>query len=595
MVLPRKTVDRPIPQRADRGIPLPIPRSITSAPIGDLDMKMVSGAWPPDLRGEMVISAPEPRSELPYCLFGFGAMIRLSLQPGTHGAPSNRFALRAKVIDTPSKRLFDKTPGEFAPQVFGYSSPFGPPNQVNTAPLPWGDRLFATWDVGRPVEIDPITLGFLGDVGHRDGWGEATLPLGSLLPFYFSSAHPVVDADRDLLFTVKLFPTAAGSMQLNVVCWTGEGHDVRRWPIAHGTVSGSAHTVSQTRDWLILADSGNFKTDMGEILGGQRTVTIDEGAPVYLIRKDHLLATPSGVPFTPRFFSVAPTTGHFFGCWDDEDGVRVLFEHMDLMDLGFRLGPGDLDANGRPLDPEVCGFYNTAMAPSTISEWSFDLVSGASERTAAFRDDWTWNLELSGMDWSTEGMAHPTLHHVAYQGFRPGAVSHRALEIYRSQGRVGELPADDTPGVLATFRRGALEVHSSWTYHDTGDHITSPIFAPRAAGHDPRRSRYSSSSPGGHDGYVVLPVLSDEGFRVEVFDADRVGDGPIAVIAAPGGECLPAMLHAAWMPEVAAVTDHERLSFGEEVDWTHAESFGTDLHRAVVEVAADLDAALAAT
>ena len=545
---------------------MPIPTSLTGGILRDLDLQLIGGAWPADLRGEMVISAPEPNADVGYCLFGFGAMIRISMRPGTHGAPADRFALRSKVIDTPSKRLYDKMPGAFNASTFGMNSAFGFPNQANTAPLPWGDRLFATWDVGRPVEIDPITLEFLGEVGGRDCWGDQTIPIGDVLPFYFSSAHPVIDPDRELMWTVKLFPTADFSMQLHVIAWDGEGTEVRRWPISDATVVGSSHTLSQTRDWLILADSGNFKTDMGEMSGGPRTVMIDEGAPVYMIRKDQLLASPSGTPFTPRFSAVAPTTGHFYAKWNDDDGVQVLFEHMDLMDLGFQLRAGDLDANGRPLAPATVGFYNMAMAPNSLSEWTFDPATGAGTRTAHFREDWTFNLELSAMDWSTEGLAHPTLHHVAYQGWRPDAVTNRALDIYRAAGRLGPLPSEETPGVLASFRRDGLELAESWTYHDTGDHISSPTFAPRNPGTRPGASRHAGDDPGGHDGYVVLPVLSDNGFRVEVFDAAHVGRGPLAVLGAPDGECLPAILHSAWMPEVEQRVEAERLDFASELD-----------------------------
>ena len=58
------------------------------------------------------------------------------------------------------------------------------------------------------------------------------------------------------------------------------------------------------------------------------------------------------------------------------------------------------------------------------------------------------------------------------------------------------------------------------------DFPTSPIFVPRDAGADPTRSRYAGSDPGGHDGCVVVPVMNDAGFRVEVFDAGDVGAGP---------------------------------------------------------------------
>lgn len=570
---------------------MPIPQTLTSGTFTDLDLELVAGTWPADLRGEMVISAPEPNPALDYCLFGFGALVRLSLRPGTHGAPSDRFALRSKVLDTPSKRIYDKVPHAFTSTTFGFTSKLGFLNMANTAPLPWGHRLFATWDVGRPVEVDPVSLDVLGEVGHRRDWGDATIDMGGVLPFYFSSAHPIVDPERDLFWTVKLMPTPDFRMQLTVICWDGKGESLRSWPIAPAIVAGSSHTLSQTRDWLVLADSGNFKTDPGEMAGGERTVLIDESAPVYLVRKDQLLATAPGTTFTPRFSSVAPTTGHFYGVWDDSDGVRVIFEHMDVMDLGFQLKAGDLDAYDRPLSPAACGFYNMGMAPCSLSEVRFDPQTGAAERTALFREDWTYNLELSAMDWSTEGLTSPTLHHIAYQGWRPDAVSSRALGLYRAAGRVDQVPAEETPGVLATIRRDGLQLHDSYTYTDTSDHISSPIFAPRQAGVDPHRSAYAGREPGGHDGYVVLPVLSDGGFRVEVFDASSVGRGPVAVLRAPHGATLPAILHSAWMPEApvdAQVYDAERVTFADEISERTLERLDDELADAVRLVAHEL-------
>ncbi len=109
-------------------------------------------------------------------------------------------------IETPGKRLFDRHPEQFSSGAVGYTSPFGPPNCSNTAPLPWGDRLFTTWDAGRPVELNPDTLEFVAEVGHVDTWGGSSMPMGGVLPFLLSSAHPVADPERDCLWTVKLEP-----------------------------------------------------------------------------------------------------------------------------------------------------------------------------------------------------------------------------------------------------------------------------------------------------------------------------------------------------------------------------------------------------
>jgi carotenoid cleavage dioxygenase-like enzyme len=51
----------------------------------------------------------------------------------------------------------------FEPRAYGTSSPYGPVNAANTAPLPSGDRLFAPWHAGRPVAVDPVTLSFVGE------------------------------------------------------------------------------------------------------------------------------------------------------------------------------------------------------------------------------------------------------------------------------------------------------------------------------------------------------------------------------------------------------------------------------------------------
>jgi hypothetical protein len=183
------------------------------------------------------------------------------------------------------------------------------------------------------------------------------------------------------------------------------------------------------------------------------------------------------------------------------------------------------------------------------------------------------------MDWSVEALTNPVLHHVAYQGYRPGAVSRRAVELYGD--RLGPLPGDDTPGVLVSYQRGSLDVHARWEFGNLGDHITSPAFAPRLD--DPR---------GGHHGWVVLPVLSDDGFRVELFDAADVGRGPVAVLASPNRECVPVLLHSAWMRDDDTPVDAERLRFRDDVPEAALDALGPELAAVVHRVADDLDAAL---
>ncbi|MGI9577955.1 MAG: carotenoid oxygenase family protein, partial [Microthrixaceae bacterium] len=144
---------------------MPVPSTITSAKHTDMDLRLTAGRWPEDLTGEVVLSSPRVEEGLPYALFGSGMLCRLSLTAGSNGAGADSWAWRTQVLRTPSERLISAAPEAFKAGPTGYTSPFGPPNQANTAPLPWGDRLFATWDVGRPVEVHPRTMEFLGEVG----------------------------------------------------------------------------------------------------------------------------------------------------------------------------------------------------------------------------------------------------------------------------------------------------------------------------------------------------------------------------------------------------------------------------------------------
>ncbi|MBI4935204.1 MAG: carotenoid oxygenase family protein [Actinobacteria bacterium] len=556
---------------------MPLPETLLTARWTDLDLRVVSGTWPADVHGEMFISAPVVDPRLSFQLFGFGAMVRVSLTPGTFGAPSDRFALRTRTIDTPVQRIHERVPDAFRGGVLGLDSPFGHANMVNTAPLGWDGRLFATWDVGRPVEVDPVTLQFVAEVGAAHSWGGDSFGnRKNVLPQVFSTAHPVVDRERGCMWTVKL-ALGAGGLEPTIVRYDGTGTEVRTWPMPGAAVAGSMHTITQTANWLVLADSGNFKADFGEIMGGDRSVQIDTEVPVYFVRKDVVEATPPGEPVPYERATVGPTTGHYYADWDDSDGIRVLFEHMDLTDLACRLRADDVDAHGEALNPAYVGMYQMAMSAQTVSEVVFHPGRPTGERAASNRFDWTWNLQLSAMDWSQAGRMAPTLHHVVFQGRRPGAMAQRVLQLYRDRVDPAEVAGDEQHASLATFRRGDLALHARWEYPSSADFPSSPIFVPRPGG-----------VPGGGDGWVVVPVISDDGFRVECFDAADIGRGPVGVLAGPNRERVPFMLHSIWMAAARPAPDVERLRFADDLDDEAVASLPDELGGVVREVAARL-------
>jgi hypothetical protein len=136
-------------------------------------------------------------------------------------------------------------------------------------------------------------------------------------------------------------------------------------------------------------------------------------------------------------------------------------------------------------------------------------------------------------------------------------------------------PAAETPALVISVDPQDLHV-TSVAELATDDLPTSPIFVPRASG----------SEPGGHDGYVVVPVLNDAGFRIDCYDAADVGKGPLATLARRGAT-LPFLLHAAWVPRVAPAPLLERNRFSSEL--TRIGELPDDLADAAREVARELD------
>jgi len=559
---------------------VPLPRCLFDrAEPRDHDLSLIAGEWPDGLTGELVLSAPHPDTfDGPHPFFGEGMVYRLSLRPGTFGALADRFAWRQATIDSPSARLRALRPDVFEPTMMGVQSPFGVVNAANTAPLPWGDRLFTTWDVGRPVEIDPVSLRFLGEVGHRDEWQTFEVSTQPVLPLVMSTAHPVIDPDSDVLWTVN---THWGALE--VVRWDGEG-PLQRWPIDGAVIPQSVHTITQTREWLVVADCA-FKVEPQVLAGGERTEPANHDGPVHLIRKADLESTPPGRPVPCRTFQVAPENNHYYAVFDDTDGVTVLFEHTENADLAMTQRPGDLDALGRPCDPGLRGLYGFPMSPDRTTLVTFDPETGTMTHRAELRDpERLWTRQLNAMDWSTEGMSAPTLHHQVHQGWRPEAITQRLLALYGDRVDRTLWPAEETPPLVVSVDRQDLTVAAE---HELGmgDLPTSPIFVPRDP-EAPGTSRYAGSDPGGHDGWVVVPVLNDDGFRVEVFDAGAVGTGPVATLGEPG-MLVPFVLHSAWMPRVVSAEDRPRHRFQDELD--RVDELPEDLADAVRQVAADLD------
>ena len=563
---------------------MPLPRSVLSPVTPEnRDLAVVGGEMPVGIGGEVIISAPHTTTlGPPHAFFGAGMSYRLSLQPESFGAAPGTYAWRQAWIDSPSARLQHKRPGVFDATMLGVQSPFGLVNAANTAPLPWGDRLFMTWDVGRPVEVDPYSLEFLGEVGRADEWHVFDLMPGPVLPMITSTAHPVIDPDRDCLWTVNTY-----FGQLSIVRWDGEG-PIRSWPIAGALMPQSVHTITQTRDWLVVADCA-FKVEPQVMFGGERAEPNNPDEPVYLIRKTDLEAAAPGTEVACRTYQLAPETNHYYAQYDDTDGVVVMFEHTENADIAMAARVGDTDAFGRPVDPTLAGLYGFPMTPTTTSMQRFDPETGDRTEMARLYDPERFlTRQLSAFDWSAEGWLAPEAFHSVYHGFRPEAIVQRMLDLYGDRVDRALWPTAETSASIATHSWDGLQTISEYRFADVGDLPSSPIFVPCGPGQD-GRSAHGGEQPGGLHGWVVVPVMSDRGFRVEIFAADNVGGGPVCTLAAPA-HAVPFILHSAWMPRVVPSDERTRTRFAEDLD--RVAELPDDLARTARDVAAELDDAV---
>jgi all-trans-8'-apo-beta-carotenal 15,15'-oxygenase len=560
---------------------MPLPRSLFCADEPtDHNLRVTAGVWPTDIVGEIFISAPHPDTfggSHPF--YGDGMTYRLSLQRNTFGAPQDTFAWRQRRIDSPSARLRAKRKDVFRSTMVGMHSPFGMTNAANTAPLVWNDRLFMTWDVGRPTEIDPHSLTYLGEVGHRNDWKVFEAFPQPILPMVRSTAHPVIDPDRNVMWTVN-----SEGGQLRIVRYTGEG-SVQSWPVIDALIPQTMHSITQTREWIIVADCA-FKIEPQVIFGGKRTVPTNHEAPVYLIRKDELERTTPGQPVTCKRFEIAPETNHYYAIYDDSYGVKIVFEHTENADIAMTQDDGDVDALGRPCDPRLRGLYGFPMSPDRTTLIEFDAVTGKIKEHAELCDpSQLWTRQLSALDYSAAGMSKPTARHSVHHGWRPEAITQEMVELYKDRVDVSLWPTNETPPLLTTASMPDLKLTATHAFA-MDDFPTSPIFVPRTgAGNQPTPGGHGGH--GGHDGYVVVPVINDDGFRVELFDAANVGGGPIATLSEKNMK-VPFVLHSAWMPD-AKPADHgiDRHRFSNEIE--RAIELPDDLAASVHDVARELD------
>jgi carotenoid cleavage dioxygenase-like enzyme len=178
-----------------------------------LPLAVVEGSLPTDLHGHLFVAAPagtfdaEPAAKRTTIMVGDGLVSRFDLGGGgvkltTRLARTHDFVADEITHTSPDLSLF-----RFGNAGLVRLGLLGTRDFANTAfvPMKKGSdptRLVLTYDAGRPVEIDPVSLEVITPVGRRADWRAEALP-DAVFPVVLSPAHPAFDPATGELFTMN--------------------------------------------------------------------------------------------------------------------------------------------------------------------------------------------------------------------------------------------------------------------------------------------------------------------------------------------------------------------------------------------------------
>jgi len=302
------------------------------ADIAELPLTLVYGRPPPDLRGTLYRNGParfrRPGGSAAHWFDGDGMIRAFSISE--RGA-----TLRARFVDTPKRRA-DSAAHAVVTGGFGTAGDLhvGPSsnddaNAANTSVIAHGDELWALWEGGSPIGIDPMTLRTHGirtlreDLAHR--------------PFL---AHPRVDSSGGLW--------NLGQLGDEVIVWqlardgSLRGATRRGLPRAsyiHDFAVTPTHLVILLQPWIFK----DHRTPLTDVLEWRQ----DLGTQVMVLDKQDL--TRSRLYELPSFFFF-----HIGSAWSSADNT-IFLDVCRYPDPNFAV------QGGRDL---ISGIYRPAPPPT---------------------------------------------------------------------------------------------------------------------------------------------------------------------------------------------------------------------------------------
>jgi len=463
---------------------------------------------------------------------------------------------------------------------------------LGTATVMLGDRMIVTSDVGRPWEVDPITLELVTPLGKLDEW-QGAVPAPWLFPLVLTSAHPAEDRATGELFTANYAAIGSGGAFFQLVRWRGPGALEHFQPVDdHGEpvlIEQCVHQIAVTREYVILQDSA-FLFEMRQmamdalqglipgvalrgLLGGRGMLAQRPTSVFHIIRRRDL-AGGGGPVDAPRpvpsvRVEIPGESVHFFAQYEDDDGALTLIvPHTPTLDVSECIRRGDRMLDGGRAD-EFAGLpAPCALTPGTIAVHTVDPRSGAVRSTRTVVGEQLWGLGLATR--APEDPRRP-LEVVFFNtsGFFRELVPQRVVKAYA--GRVDEalMPDGRSPHLLA-FEVASGELTDYMC--PNGWALLSPVFVPRR-GDPTERAGYVVCVA--HAAANVPREVDTSGEELWIFASEDIARGPICRLGHPALD-FSFTVHATWVAALRASPRDYRVAIAEDLDldWVVQRSFG---------------------
>lgn len=508
----------------------------------DAPLEVLAGELPKGLHGHALVVTSLPYDDGTPLFTGDAMIYRVSFD-------QSRPHLRSRLLRTPCYRVdaaVGDTPGlRFRNSGFvRMSSAFGARNFGNTALVPIQDgRLLATYDAGRPWEIDPSTLEVITPVGLQDAWQPFLPPATPGLDFFrlnMSSAHPAYDPDDRMTYTVNYATRIDGSSVepfVRVLFWDGQREpqstllvDERGEPVA---LHMSCHQLHVTKHHVVLLD-GAFQIESEQVAGQDVTRPQRPESVLWFVKKRDLAA--GGTTLAQRVV-IPIEAAHFLIDRDDSDDTfTLLLAHQNAADPSEWVRENDVVAStGRPVDPMLVPMMVAPADQALLGRYVVDLKA---RRVVDARKLPAWALTLWGQDMrpGLTGLGHGYWGSI---GFEPELLTQRIVDAYRDhpyrQIPVDELPTTPTPASLMRIDHTAMRVDDIWEW-PRGYFPNSPTFLPKAGG-------------ARDEGFVMTFAVGPTGDEIWLFDASDIAYGPRCRLGHRDFD-IPFTLHSVWLAEL---------------------------------------------